>query len=242
MSNLLAQLKQDLEAGRLVAAATVLAGPEPGARMLAWPGGQTAGSLGQPDLDRQVVSRMQALMAGQQSARESFRYGEVEYDVFIEVFSPPPHLIIIGAAHVAIPLVSFARVLGFRTTVIDPRPAFATADRFGHADHLLQGWPDDLLPGLNLNEGCYIAVLSHDDKIDLPALALAVRSPARYIGALGSRKTMAKRAERLREMGVSEEQLGRIHNPIGLDLGGRRPEETALAIMAEIVAARNGKP
>ena len=241
MTSIFAQLKQDLEAGRLVAAATVLAGPNPGARMLAWPDGCTAGSLGQPDLDRQVAGRMQALLGDQQTTRERFVAGGVEYDLFIEVFPPPSRLIIIGAAHVAIALVSFARVLGFRTTVIDPRPAFATADRFGHADHLLPGWPDDLLPGLNLDEGCYVAVLSHDDKIDLPALALAVRSPARYIGALGSRQTMARRAERLRELGVSDEALRRIHNPIGLALGGRRPEETALAIMAEIVAVQNGR-
>lgn len=241
MSSIFDQLKQSLEAGQLVAAATALAGPNAGARMLVWTDGRLAGSLGQTELDGQVASRMQALMAGQQSARERFVQGGIEYDIFIEVFPPPPRLIVIGAAHVAIPLVAFARVLGFRTTVIDPRPAFATAERFGHADQLLAGWPDDVLPTLNLNEGCYIAVLSHDDKIDLPALVVAVRSPARYIGALGSRKTMAERAERLRAMGVSDEQLNRIHNPIGLDLGGRRPEEMALAIMAEVVAVQNGR-
>jgi xanthine dehydrogenase accessory factor len=235
------QLRQSLEAGRLVASATILAGPQAGARMLAWPHGRTAGSLGRPELEHEIADRMQALLSDQQTARERFEQGGVVYDVFIEIFPPPARLIIVGAAHVAIPLVSFARLLGFRTTVIDPRPAFATADRFGHADQLLQGWPDDLLPGLHLDEGCYVAVLSHDDKIDLPALALAVRSPARYIGALGSRKTMARRAERLREMGVSDEALRRVHHPIGLDLGGRRPEETALAIMAEIVAVQNGR-
>ncbi len=241
MSSLFDQLKQSLEAGQLVASATVLAGPDPGARLLAWPDGRQAGSLGQPELDQQVAGRAQTLLHEQQTARERFVHGGIEYDIFIEVFPPPPHLIIAGAAHIAIPLVTFANVLGFRTTVVDPRPAFATAERFGHAGQLIAGWPEDVLPGLNLNEGCYIAVLSHDDKIDLPALALAVRSPARYIGALGSRKTMARRAEHLREMGVSDEQLGRIHNPIGLDLGGRGPEEMALAIMAEIVAVQNGR-
>lgn len=241
MSSFFEQLKRSLDAGQLVAAATVLAGPRAGARMLAWPNGQKAGSLGDPELDHQVAGRIQALLQTQQTARERFGQDEAEYDVFIEVFPPPPQLIIIGAAHVAIPLVAFARVLGFRTTVIDPRPAFATPERFGHADQLLQGWPDDLLPGLDLNEGCYVAVLSHDDKIDLPALALAAGSRARYVGALGSRKTMAKRAAQLREMGVSDEQLQRIHNPIGLDLGGRAPEEIALAIMAEVVTVRNGR-
>lgn len=241
MSSLFDQLRQSLEAGQLVASATVLAGPDPGARLMVWPDGRQAGSLGQPELDEQVAGRVQALLREQQTARERFVHEGIEYDIFIEVFPPPPHLIIAGAAHIAIPLVTFANVLGFRTTVIDPRPAFATAERFGHADQLLPGWPEDILPGLNLNEGCYIAVLSHDDKIDLPALALAVRSPARYIGALGSRKTMTRRAEHLREMGVSDEQLRRIHNPIGLDLGGRKPEEMALAIMAEILAVQNGR-
>ena len=131
--------------------------------------------------------------------------------------------------------------MGFHTTVVDARSAFATPDRFAHADRIILQWPDDALAELELDEGCYIAILSHDDKLDVPALKVALASRARYIGALGSRRTMAGRAQKLREMGISDEQLARVHNPIGLNLGGRRPEEIALAIMAEIVAVRNGQ-
>ncbi len=240
MDTLLEELRRCLDADQLVALATVVAGPKAGARLLVWPD-RSAGELGAADLDRQVLAFARALLVSQQNERRTFVVGGVEYDVFVAVFPPSPHLIIVGAVHIAIPLVTFARVLGFRTTVIDPRPAFATPDRFSHADRLLIDWPDEALPTLALNEGSYVAVLSHDDKLDVPALAVALNSPARYIGALGSRKTMAQRAEKLRALGISEAQVARVHNPIGLDLGGRQPEEMALAIMAEIVAARNGK-
>ena len=160
--------------------------------------------------------------------------------VFIPFFLPQ-RLIIVGAVHIGISLVRFANELGYETFVIDPRPVFATPERFGHADHLLAAWPQEALPDLHPDPGTSIAVISHDDKLDIPALKLALQSDARYIGALGSRKTMARRAVILREAGFSEEDLARIHNPIGLDLGGRTPEEIALAIMAEVVATRYGK-
>ena len=156
-------------------------------------------------------------------------------------FFLPQRLIIIGAVHIAITLVRFARELGYETIVIDPRPVFATAERFPHVDALYVDWPQHILPQLHPDPGTSIAILSHDDKIDLPALELALQSEARYIGALGSRKTMARRAIALRQEGFSDADLARIHNPIGLDLGGRTPEEIALAIMAEIVATRYGR-
>ncbi len=156
-------------------------------------------------------------------------------------FFPPQRLIIIGAVHIGVSLVRFAHELDYETIVIDPRPIFASSHRFDHADQVLAAWPQEALPQLRPDPGTSIAVISHDDKIDLPALELALNSNARYIGALGSRKTMARRAAALREAGFSDEQIARIHNPIGLDLGGRSPEEIALATMAEIVAARYGK-
>jgi xanthine dehydrogenase accessory factor len=137
-------------------------------------------------------------------------------------------------------LCTFAQVLGFRTVVIDPRRAFGNAERFPHVDQLLQEWPEEALARLEINEKTAIAVLTHDPKIDDPALKLALPSPAFYVGALGSPTTAAKRKTRLQEeAGLSPEQLERIHGPIGLKLGGRTPEEIALAVMAEIVAVQH---
>jgi len=234
-------LQQALENEELVAQATVLRGMAAGRKLLVWPDGRRQGELGSLEVEAQVTATAQGLLAEQRSERLRFEDATAMWDVFIEVFPPPPHLIIIGAVHIAIPLVEFARALGFTTTVVDARGVFATPERFAHADQLLLGWPDEVLPQLNLNEGAYVAVLSHDDKLDIPALQVAVNSKAHYIGALGSRKTMARRATELQELGIDETKLGRIHNPIGLDLGGRSAEEMALAIMAEIVAVQNGK-
>ena len=230
-----------LESNQLVALATIVRGPNIGAKLLVWPDGRVQGDLGGTSLDRSVLDSTLDLLSGQRTARRTFEDEGETFDVFIEIFPPPPRLIVVGAVHIAIPLVTFAHEMGFHTTVIDARPAFATPDRFAHADQLILQWPDDALAELALDEGCYIAILSHDDKLDVPALRVALSSRARYIGALGSRKTMAGRAQKLRDMGVSDEQLARVYNPIGLNLGGRRPEEIALAIIAEIVAVRNGQ-
>ena len=138
-------------------------------------------------------------------------------------------------------LIHFANRLGFRTLVIDPRTAFATPERFAHADELIAEWPQEALARVKLDAATYVAVLSHDLKIDTPALVAALDSPARYIAALGSKKTHAKRVAALREAGVADEAIGRIRSPIGLDLGGRRAEEIALSVIAEIVAASHGR-
>lgn len=241
MSSIFDSLKFALESNQLVALATIVGGQNTGEKLLVWPDGRTQGGLGGASLDQTVLDSALGLLSGQKTARRAFEIDGEASDVFIEVFPPPPRLIVVGAVHVAIPLLRFANELGFHTTIVDPRSAFATPDRFAHADQIILQWPDDALAELNLDEGCYIAVLSHDDKLDVPALKVALSSRARYIGALGSRKTMAGRADKLREMDVNDEQLARVHNPIGLNLGGRRPEEIALAIMAEIVAARNGQ-
>jgi len=241
MSSIFDSLRLALESNQLVALATVLDGRNAGAKLLVWPDGRARGDLGESSLDRSVLESTLGLLSDQKTARRSFNVEGETFDVFIEVFPPPPRLIVVGAVHIAIPLVTFAHELGFHTSVVDARRAFATPERFSHADQIILQWPDDALAELNLDEGCYIAVLSHDDKLDVPALKVALTSRAHYVGALGSRKTMAGRADKLREMGVSDAQLARVYNPIGLNLGGRRPEEIALAIMAEIVAARNGQ-
>jgi xanthine dehydrogenase accessory factor len=176
-----------------------------------------------------------------QSGRKTFRWNEDEVDAFFEVYLPPPELVVVGAVHVAVPLVQFAKSLGFKTIVVDPREVFAAHQRFEGVDQILVSWPEEALAEIGLHGGSYVAILSHDLKIDVPALELALRSPARYIGVLGSKKTHAKRVALLREMGFDDDEIARIHSPVGLDLGGRRAEEIALSIIAEMVAVGHGR-
>lgn len=161
-----------------------------------------------------------------------------ERQLFIEAYPVRPRLVIVGAVEIARVLVRLARELGFATVVVDGRAAFATQERFPEADRLVLGWLDEIADQIALDANDAVAVLAHDPKLDDPALTEAFRRGCRYVGALGSRKTQGDRRERLRGMGVSDEDLKRLHGPIGLDLGGRAPAETALAILAEIVAER----
>jgi xanthine dehydrogenase accessory factor len=158
----------------------------------------------------------------------------------VEPLLRPPHLIIVGAIHIAIPLHRMAKLMGYRVTVVDARSKFADAERFPEADQILQLWPDEALAGISLDRSTYVVILTHDPKFDLPALRAVLPADVRYIGAIGSRKTNQNRFQKLREEGFSDEQLSRVHGPIGLDLGGRGAEETALAIMAELTAVRHG--
>ncbi|MEM7587537.1 MAG: XdhC family protein [Acidobacteriota bacterium] len=244
-------LETCLSSDRPVAVASVVGGPRFGEQLLIAPasGEQPAERVGgfeDPELERAVTDRTAELLTSFQSQRERFHVasaaeGAREVDVFIEVHAPRPKLVIIGAVHVAAALVTFAKVLGFKTHVVDPRTAFATPERFAHADELSTAWPDEALRNLGITENTFIALLSHDQKLDLPALQIALPSPARYIGALGSKKTHRKRVAALLEAGIPSEQIERIHNPIGLDLGGRRAEEIAAAILAEMIAVQHGK-
>jgi len=163
--------------------------------------------------------------------------GESSY--FLDVHHPPPTLIIVGGVHISIALVKIANTLGYRTVVVDPRRAFGSETRFEDANQLIQQWPDKALQAIGINRSTAIAVLTHDPKLDDPGLMVALPSKAFYVGALGSKGTQAKRRKRLLEAGLSESQLDRLHGPIGLDLGGRSPEEIALSIMGEIVQVRN---
>jgi len=161
-------------------------------------------------------------------------------EVFLEVFARRPKLVIFGGVHIAMALVPLAKTLGYHTVVADGRKAFLTRERFPEADELLLAWPQEAFRQTGLDAATYVCLLSHDPKFDEPAMELALRSPAPYIGAIGSKKTQASRRERLRAQGFSEEDLARVHGPIGLDLGGRAPAETALAILAEMTAVRYG--
>jgi xanthine dehydrogenase accessory factor len=164
--------------------------------------------------------------------------GERAY--FVEAYPARPRLVVVGATEITRFLVGFARDLGYETIVIDARPAFATAERFPDVDRLIVAWPDEAFDEIGLGRSDAVAILSHDPKFDEPAIREAFGRGARYVGAVGSKKTQADRREHLREAGLTDEELARLHGPIGLDLGGREPVETALAIMAEVVAARRG--
>jgi xanthine dehydrogenase accessory factor len=184
-----------------------------------------------------VAAAREALLRG---ASRVFESGARQ--LFIEAYPVRPRLVIVGAVEIARSLTRLARELGFATVVVDGRAAFATPERFPDADRLAVGWLDELADDVGLNANDAVAVLAHDPKLDDPALVEAFRRGCRYVGALGSRKTQADRRERLRAMGVSGADIARLHGPIGLDLGGRAPAETALAILAEIVAERYGAP
>ncbi len=234
-------LERSLAAEELVAVATVVAGPGTGRQLLLRPGAAGPGDLGGVELTAAAERLAAEGFAAFACRRATVAVDGGEVELFLDVHPPPPKLVIVGAVHVAIALIGFARRLGFRTVVIDPRTAFATAERFAEADELICDWPREAMAASGLNEATYVAVLSHDLKIDLPALEAALRSPARYIGALGSRKTHAKRVAALAESGFNAEEIDRIHSPIGLDLGGgRRAEEIALSVIAEIVRASHG--
>jgi len=161
-------------------------------------------------------------------------------DMFIEPFRRPAHLIIIGAIHIAIPLHRLAKLMGYRVTIVDARAKFASKERFPEADELIVAWPDEAMARLSIDNSSYVVILTHDPKFDLPALRSVLGKQAGYVGAIGSRKTNQNRFDALRAEGFTEEQLARVHGPIGLDLGGRGAEETALGILAEITAARFG--
>jgi xanthine dehydrogenase accessory factor len=161
-------------------------------------------------------------------------------DLFIEPFRRPAHLVIIGAIHIAIPLHRLAKLMGYRVTVVDARAKFATRERFPEADELILAWPDEAMATIPVDNSTYVVILTHDPKFDLPALRSVLKKDAGYIGAIGSRKTNQNRFDALRKEGFTEAELARVHGPIGLDLGSRGAEETALGILAEVTAVRFG--
>lgn len=204
----------------------------------------TEGSLGTARLDDTVREDALGLLAAGTTGflhygAEGERLGE-GLDVFVASYAPPAQMFVFGAIDFSAALVRVGKVLGYRVTVCDARPIFATKKRFPEADEVVVDWPHRWLEQQSVDQRTVIAVLTHDPKFDVPALKVALASRAGYVGAMGSRRTHENRLERLREAGVSEEELKRLHSPIGLDLGARTPEETAISIAAEIVQARWG--
>jgi xanthine dehydrogenase accessory factor len=198
--------------------------------------GGMSGTLGSRELDAALVEA--AADALKRGTSRTIELGGRQ--LFVEAYPVRPRLVVVGAVQAAMPLVAVARELGYATVVVDGRGAFATPERFPGVDRLIVGWPDEVADDISLGPDDAVAVLTHDVKFDEPAIVEALRRGCRYVGAVGSRKTQADRRERLRRAGVGEDALARLHGPIGLDLGGRSPAETALSIMAEIVAARYG--
>ncbi len=211
-------------------------GAPPPPVLVAWEDGHLDGTLGDPALDAEI--RRHAADALLRGASRTVEVGG--RSLFVEAYPRRPRIVIVGAVQVAIPLVAIARTMGYETVIVDGRPAFATRERFPDADRLVVGWPDEVADEIGLGPADVVAVLSHDVKFDEPAIVTALSRGCRYVGAVGSRRTQADRRERLRGAGVRDEDLARLRGPIGLDLGGRNPAETALAIMAEVVAARYG--
>ncbi|MDX6316458.1 MAG: xanthine dehydrogenase accessory factor [Streptomyces sp.] len=233
--------------GEAAALARVARGPVEllGRALLVHPDGSYEGGLdGQPELDRTAVAEALAML-------ETGRTGSVEISedgsrcpggvtLFVESRVPPPRMIVFGAVDFATALVRAGKFLGYHVTVCDARPVFATRVRFPEADDLVVDWPHRYLRRTATDERTVLCVLTHDAKFDVPLLETALRLPVAFVGAMGSRRTHEDRNRRLREIGLTDGELSRLRSPIGLDLGARTPEETALSIAAEIVAARRG--
>jgi xanthine dehydrogenase accessory factor len=243
-ARLLLGVLDDLESGRPVAVATVVSGPaQVGALVVVRPETH-AGTTGSEGLDVAVVDDARGMLAaGANGTRHYGPQGQRRVDevaVFVQSFAPPPRMLVFGATDFAAAVVSAGAFLGYRVTVCDARPVFATAQRFPDAHEVVCRWPHDYLAETPLDARTVICVLTHDPKFDVPLLEVALRRPAAYIGAMGSRRTHADRLARLRAVGMSDEQLARLHSPIGLDIGARTPEETAVSIAAEIIRERWG--
>jgi xanthine dehydrogenase accessory factor len=220
--------------------ASVIEGPGVGSSIQISEQGVIHGALPAGLSSDVLLQAATAALRKESSVTREFETDDGQVTLFLEVFPRPPRLIIFGGVQIAVALVPLAKALGYKTIVADGRQAFLGRDRFPLADELLLAWPEEAFERVGLDSSCYVCVLSHDPKFDEPALQIALRSPAAYVGAIGSRKTQAARRERLRDAGLSAEQVARLHGPIGLDLGGRQPAETALAILAEVTAVRYG--
>jgi xanthine dehydrogenase accessory factor len=220
--------------GGRAAEVTLLEGARPGAKLLVEADGATSGSLGAPELDDEAVRAAGELIWTDTSERRG--------NLFIDVSAPAPRLILFGAVDIAAPLCTLARAAGWRPYVVDPRGRFATAERFPDAVEVIVAWPDEAFAQLGgIDPATSIVVLTHDPKLDDAALTVALRSPAVFIGAMGSRRAQAARRERLLAAGMGDEELERLSAPVGLDLGAIAREETALSILAEVVASKHGR-
>ncbi len=245
----LADVAASLDAGEPVAVVTCVDGPADrlGRRLVLWPE-RTAGTLGSERIDDAVAADARGLLAAGRTAtihygHDGERRGD-ELTLFVASYAPPTRMLVFGAIDFAAAVAQVGKFLGHRVTVCDARPVFATAKRFPDADEVIVDWPHRYLAAEaeagRIDERTIICVLTHDPKFDVPLLEVALRLPVAYVGAMGSRRTHDDRLKRLQEAGLTDEELARLSSPIGLDLGARTPEETAVSIAAEIVALRWG--
>jgi xanthine dehydrogenase accessory factor len=243
----LGEIAAAVERGEPVAVATVIGGPgQIGARRVIWArdSAQSSGTLGSARLDAAVDDDVRGMLAqGLTGIRRYGEHGERRGDdlsVFVNSFAPAPRMLVFGAIDFAAAVARVGKFLGYHVTVCDARKVFATASRFPDADEVVVDWPHRFLGATGVDARTVICVLTHDPKFDVPLLEVALRTPAGYIGAMGSRRTHDDRLARLREVGLTEGELARLRSPIGLDLGARTPEETAVSIAAELIQLRWG--
>jgi xanthine dehydrogenase accessory factor len=237
----LGDVAHDIRQGRPVAVATLVAGPDAervGRRLVVRPG-EASGTLGTDRLDDAVRDDVEGMLLQGRTGtlhygRDGERRGD-EVSVFVASYAPRPRMIVFGAIDFAAAVARMGSFLGYRVTVCDARPTFATAKRFPDADEVVVQWPHRYLAGTDVDPRTVVCVLTHDPKFDVPLLEIALRMPVAYVGAMGSRRTNDDRLEQLRERGLTEDELARLHAPIGLDLGARTPEETAVSVAAEII-------
>jgi xanthine dehydrogenase accessory factor len=243
-ASILEALIHAIREGEPVALVTLVDGPGAGAKALVTPS-NVLGSLGSAAVDRAMTGDARAmLMHGSTGTRHYGPEGEQRgsaLEVFVQSFAPPPRMYVFGAIDFSRATVRIGKLLGYHVTVCDARATFATRKRFPEADEVVVRWPHEFLAEAPVDERTALCVLTHDPKFDVPLLLAAVKTPAAYVGAMGSRRTHRDRIRRLQAEGVGAEQLRRIRGPIGLDLGARTPEEVAVAIAAEIIALRYGK-
>lgn len=244
MAELYSALNRAIREKDSVVLLTVTQGPNLGAKMLLSED-SNIGSLGDPDLDRAAGGEaLEMLLHGKTETRHWGPKGEEgdEVEVFIQSFAPPPLMYVFGAVNLASAVVRIGKFLGYHVTLCDARRIFANKERFPEADEIVVMWPNEFLETARVDKRTAICILTHDPKFDIPLLEVALKTKAGYIGAMGSRRTHAKRVQNLIEVGVGEEELDRIQAPLGLDIGAVHPEEVAVAVAAQIIAMKYGRP
>jgi xanthine dehydrogenase accessory factor len=225
-----------LDAERFGSVVTLVEGPSTGDKAVVDDSGSVVAGTIPDDIKSDVIEDALTLMSHEQHRALDYR----DHSVFIETLAPPPDLAVFGAVHIGQALTSFGTQMGYRVTVVDSRAPFVTEERFPTAHRLLIGWPQDLIDQIGFDRRTWVVVLSHDPRHETPPLEAALKSDTRYIGAMGSRRTHDQRVERLKALGFGDEDIERIHSPIGLDIGAETPQEVAVSILAEMTLVRYG--
>lgn len=236
MTEPLTAIHQILDSEEFGSVVTFVDGPRLGTKTVLDAMGEVVSGELPGEVGADIQEDALALMAHEQ--HRALTYGD--HQVFIETLAPPPDLLVFGAVHIGQALCSFGSQMGYRVTVVDSRPAFATGERFPEAHRVIKGWPREIMDQLDFDRRTWVVVLSHDPRHETPPLEAALKADTRYIGAMGSRRTHDLRVERLRELGFGDDEIGRIHSPIGLDIGAETPQEVAVSILAEMTLVRYG--